>query len=584
VKPGPRIRARLALPLAVLIAALVAVPAAQASFHLMKVREVYPAGDASYVELQMYSAGEYLVAGHHLVAYDAGGSVASDFSLPSNVSISSPNNATVLIADSGYAAAFPGGPAADETDAGLNLAAAGGAVCWTDGSPPDCVAWGNFTGPLPAHVPPLVVGSPASPAGVSAGKALRRSIAPACPTFLEEGDDSDDSSADFSAVTPQPRANASAVTETPCVLPTATIDSKPANPTKSTSASFTFHSGSAGASFECRLDLEAFAACESGGIAYPGPLSEATHSFQVRAKTGSGTGAASGYSWRVDTTAPTATIDTHPQSPGPGKSPAFTFHADESSTFQCSLVASGQPDAFSPCASGRTYPDLENGEYTFKVLPTDLATNVGAPASFSWEVDKSLADTTPPQTTILSRPPDPSPSANAFFSYESNEPGSSFECSLDGAGFGACPPSGIAYSGLANGPHGFQVRAIDADANVDPTPAGYSFAVAVAAAAAPVPTPAPLPLPRPAAAPGTTLTVKPAAATHDRTPSFRFRSDPAGAGFECAVDRQPFKPCRSPFTTSSLKPGRHTFSVRAVSGGQVDPSPAKFGFKILAGR
>jgi hypothetical protein len=579
---GRRGRLLLALPLfGVLMALLVAVPAAQASFHLIKVREVYPAGDASYVELQMYEAGEYLVAGHHLVVYNANGSVANDFSLPSNVSISSPNNATVLIADSGYAGAFPSGPAANELDSNLNLSAAGGAVCWTDGSPPDCVAWGNFTGPLPSHVPPFVVGSPASPGGVTAGKALRRSIAPACATFLEAGDDSDSSATDFSEATPQPRANASAVTETPCVLPTVTIDSKPANPTKSASASFTFHSSPAGASFECKLDLEAFAACTSG-ISYPGPLSDATHSFQVRAKDASGTGAATSYSWRVDTTAPSTIIDSHPVDPSPGKSAAFTFHADETgSSFECSLDEGAKVGSFSSCVSGKSYASLADGGYTFNVRAKDTATNQGTPASFSWEVDNSLADTTPPQTSIGARPPDPSPSASAFFNYESNEAGSSFECALDGAGFSPCPISGISYAGLANGPHAFQVRAIDTSANVDPTPAGYSFSVAVPAAFPP-PTPPALPAKLPAA-PDTVLSAKPAAKTRDRTPTFRFRSDSAGASFECALDRTPFKPCRSPFTTKSLKLGRHTVSVRAVRDGSADASPAKFAFKIVQG-
>jgi hypothetical protein len=113
------------------------------------------------------------------------------------------------------------------------------------------------------------------------------------------------------------------------------------------------------------------------------------------------------------------------------------------------------------------------------VRATDPAGNQGNAAAFEWTVDNSLADTTPPQTTILSKPPNPSDSSTASFTYESNEPGSSFECELDGTGFAACPAAGIAYTSLANGSHTFQVRAIDPSANVDPTPAGYSFDVAV---------------------------------------------------------------------------------------------------------
>jgi hypothetical protein len=225
------------------------------------------------------------------------------------------------------------------------------------------------------------------------------------------------------------------------------------------------------------------------------------------------------------------------------------------------------------------------------VRPTDQATNVGAPASFVWHVDNSLADTTPPQTTITAKPADPSPGADVSFAYGSNEAGSRFECALDGAAFSACPAAGISYPGLANGAHSFQVRAIDASGNADPTPAGYTFSVAApspgggGAGAGSAPPgggsdPTPPPQSRPAA-PQTTLTAKPAAKTRDRTPSFRFRAAGAGVDFECALDKQPFKPCRSPYTTKALKPGAHSFAVRASAGGQSDGTPAKFAFKVV---
>ena len=67
------------------------------------------------------------------------------------------------------------------------------------------------------------------------------------------------------------------------------------------------------------------------------------------------------------------------------------------------------------------------------------------------------------------------------------------------------------------------------------------------------------------------------AKTHDRTPTFRFRSDPPGASFQCAVDRGPFRACRSPFTTEEAAPfGPHKSPVRAIATGLVDPTPGKF--------
>jgi hypothetical protein len=499
-------RARFGLPFLLGLLLLLAAAPAQASFHLMKVREVYPAGDSSYVELQMFSAGEYFVAGHHLVAYNADGSVADDFTLPNNASAASPNNATILIADSGYAGAFPSGPSPDDLDTGLNLSASAGAVCWTDGSPPDCVSWGAFTGPFPAHVPTLVAGSPASPGGVTAAKALRRSIAAGCPTLLEAADDTDSSLADFSEQTPAPRSNASTVVEHACTAPTATIDSKPKTPTNSTSASFAYHSTPAGAEFECKLDTAVFASCPTGGIEYTG-LADGGHTFQVKAKNAEGTGAATFATWTVDTKPPTASIESHPVDPSNGASAAFTYTSDEAnSKFECSLSLGAAPDAFASCpTTGNTYMSLEDGIYTFKVRAIDQAENAQADsAQFSWKVDNSLGEPPPME------PPPTSP----------------------------------------------------------PTPTA----------------PQVLPPALVPATPNTLIVGKPGARTHDRTPTFRFRASEEGAAFQCKLDRGPFKPCRSPFTTPRLPVGPHTLKVRATLGGGRDPSAATWSFTIVASR
>ena len=54
---GLRCCPRIVLPFfAALVVLLAVVPAAQATFHLIKVREVLPSsGESSYVELQMYA-------------------------------------------------------------------------------------------------------------------------------------------------------------------------------------------------------------------------------------------------------------------------------------------------------------------------------------------------------------------------------------------------------------------------------------------------------------------------------------------------------------------------------------------------
>jgi hypothetical protein len=462
---------------AALGAALLVAPPAQATFHLISIREVYPGSiahpDSGYVELQMYSSGQNLVAGHALTVYGAGGTAIGTFGFGGNVA-NAANQQTILIGDSGVQSAF--GVTPDLIDSAFAIAAAGGAACWAGSL--DCVSWGAFSGSTPS-----ASGPPADPVGIPDGMALRRTIEPVCGTRLDAGDDSNDSAVDFGDAAPQPRNDSSAIVETACTGPTTTIDSKPANPTNGTGAAFAYHATPASTKFECKLDLAPFASCPAGSVEFAGPLAEGSHAFSVRARSESeALGVAARYSWRIDTTPPAVTIDSRPADPSPGAAATFKFHAGETvSGFECSLAEGGGPDAFAGCASGKTYSELADGEYTFKVRATDPAGNLGAPASFSWAVDNTAPDTTPPETTIVSAPPDPSESSTASFAYESSEPGSSFECELDGAGFAGCPGAGVQYSGLANGPHTFLVRAVDPSDNVDLTPAGDTFSVAVPA-------------------------------------------------------------------------------------------------------
>lgn len=90
--------------------------------------------------------------------------------------------------------------------------------------------------------------------------------------------------------------------------------------------------------------------------------------------------------------------------------------------------------------------------------------------------------------------------------------------------------------------------------------------------------------PAPGAAPNTILKKKPRKTTAARRAVFKFVSDQPGSRFQCKLDRKPFKPCRSPFKIKKLKPGRHSFQVRAINPqGIADPTPAVFRWKIGKG-
>ena len=86
-------------------------------------------------------------------------------------------------------------------------------------------------------------------------------------------------------------------------------------------------------------------------------------------------------------------------------------------------------------------------------------------------------DTSAPDTQIDSGPPTPSASTIVTFTFS----GIGRRSSVDHLRmqprrrrFAACT-SPQTYSGLADGSHTFQVRAVDAAGNVDPTPATYTW-------------------------------------------------------------------------------------------------------------
>jgi hypothetical protein len=271
-------------------------PAASATFHLMLVREVYPGLAANpgseYVELQMYTAGQNLVAGHVVRTYGAGGAVTGVNAFGSDVA-NGANQSTIVMATPAAEAQF--GIVADGalSPAG-QLDPAGGAACWEN---LDCVSWGAFSGSLPSPA-----GQPAAPAGIPDGMALRRTIAPNCPTLLEAADDSNGSALDFSAVFPSPRFNSVPPSEHACSsqpppgggyppggsgAPRTRITGHPRKVTRDRTPTFRFASNRAGASFLCKLDRRRFRPCRSPFTTRR--LSPGRHLFAVKARAPSGT-------------------------------------------------------------------------------------------------------------------------------------------------------------------------------------------------------------------------------------------------------------------------------------------------------
>ena len=148
----------------------------------------------------------------------------------------------------------------------------------------------------------------------------------------------------------------------------------------------------------------------------------------------------------------------------------FDFSSNESpSTFQCALDAG----AYTSCSSPKTYSGLADGSHTFYVRARDTAANTDpSAASYIWTID-----TTPPTTTIgPTMPAANTQASSATFDLGSSEPGSTFECRLDGAPFAACTTA-ASYAALGDGTHTFDVRATDAAGNLDTSPASYSWKI-----------------------------------------------------------------------------------------------------------
>ncbi|WP_028067088.1 beta strand repeat-containing protein [Solirubrobacter soli] len=190
------------------------------------------------------------------------------------------------------------------------------------------------------------------------------------------------------------------------------------------------------------------------------------------------------------------------------------------------------------------------GPYQLSVTTTS---DLPATASASY----AQGDTVAPDTTIDSGPTGPDPSRS--FTFSSSEPGGTFECRVDSGPFTACT-SPYTTPAQTAGAHTFGVRAVDAGGNPDPTPATRTFTITLGA-------------------PDTTITSGPSGTIGVTSAAFSFDSPDAGATFECALDGG-FTPCTSPKSYSGLSEGAHTFSVRAVSAGVTDPTPATRTFTV----
>lgn len=250
-----------------------------------------------------------------------------------------------------------------------------------------------------------------------------------------------------------------------------------------------------------------------------------------------------------DTEAPDTTIDAAPDPFSPLGQATFRFSSsDPGATFECRIDSETAQPCRSPYA--RTLPD---GTHSFSVRAVDAAGNGDdTPAERVWTID-----TIAPDTMFTAAPPAADNSVMAQFSFSSNEPNVSFDCSLDNNGYVPCT-SGASFGPVGDGAHAFAVRARDRAGNLDASPAIYAWLVDTST-------------------PDTQILSGPADASASTSATFTFISPDAGAGatFQCALDGAAFAACTSPRVYTSLAEGPHSFAVRVRDAvGNFDPSPA----------
>jgi hypothetical protein len=261
----------------------------------------------------------------------------------------------------------------------------------------------------------------------------------------------------------------------------------------------------------------------------------------VSAKTPSGLPVSStaAYNWVVDALPPTITITNANLLPLLSNSTLINFEFVSSkagSTYSC-RIDSG---VAASCSSPKSYVGLLEGSHHFEVSAIDSLGNVsGAPAVFDWVIDA-----TSPLTTITSVIPiAPISNLNTkSISFSANE-SATFQCAIDNGGFQPCS-SPIQLSGVSEGNHWFDVKAVDTAGNVGPS-VSYSWLTDYTA---------------PQIAMGNIIPAL--GLTNSKNMSIEFAAN-ENANFFCSIDGAAEAACSSPFANIFSTDGAHQIDVVA---------------------
>jgi Bacterial Ig-like domain len=381
--------------------------------------------------------------------------------------------------------------------------------------------------------------------------------------------------------------------------PAPTISVNPPNPSNSQAASFTYTDAVAITKFQCKLDTGSFGDCGTTRPSmknYSG-LVAGSHTFQVKAVSGSGTSSATSYAWVIDLTAPTA-VSINRVGPSPTHAASVHWTAtfsepvtgvDAGDFALVKSLISGASSTVSVSGSGTTYTatmastGTGDGSVGLNLVDNDSIVDAagnklgGTGAGNGNKTGQvfTIDRTPPPAPTIvlgpIAWPPIGWQSTSAAFTFTGPVDAASYLCRMDAAAFAACV-SPKSYAGLAQGQHTFDVKAVDAAENISLTAASRTFFVDTVAPAKPI------------------FSQTPPDPNSTATSTFAWSStDPAPAsgiaGYLCSKENGVYLPCSSPYTynVQTTSNGQHQFAVVAVDWAGNISQAASYKWKVAAG-
>ena len=326
------------------------------------------------------------------------------------------------------------------------------------------------------------------------------------------------------------------------IAPTLTVSSQPSAVDNTSDFSFSADDGAGSGidKIECQTDGGGYSTCTSP-LSLSG-LSQGAHSLDIRAVDLAGNfSSVSSINWTLDSLVPTLTVSSQPSAVD--NTSDFSFSADDGAgsgidKIECQTDGGG----YSTCTSPLSLSGLSQGAHSLDIRAVDLAGNFSSVSSINWTLDSLV-----PTLTVSSQPS--AVDNTSDFSFSADDGAGSgidkIECQTDGGGYSTCT-SPLSLSGLSQGAHSLDIRAVDLAGNFSSVSSiNWTLDSLVP-----------------------TLTVSSQPSAVDNTSDFSFSADDgAGSGIdkiECQTDGGGYSTCTSPLSLSGLSQGAHSLDIRAV--------------------